>query len=164
MADRSEEYPGMPRWVKITGIVLLIIVLIAVAVVALGIGGPHGPGRHGPSRHTGADTNASASAHDGASPVAEGARVINVTAKGLAFTPFEISVPVGTNVAIALTSVDTLHDFVIDELDMHVASDAGETNQGGFHAGPPGTYTFYCSQPGHRDAGMQGTLVVTGGH
>jgi uncharacterized cupredoxin-like copper-binding protein len=26
---------------------------------------------------------------------------------------------------------------------------------------PPGTYRFYCSFPGHSEAGMKGTITVT---
>jgi len=28
--------------------------------------------------------------------------------------------------------------------------------------GAPGTYTYFCAIPGHRAAGMQGTVTVTG--
>jgi hypothetical protein len=45
MAD-PDSYPGMPRWVKISGIILGVIVLLAVIFIVIGIGGPHGPGRH----------------------------------------------------------------------------------------------------------------------
>ncbi|ESZ20122.1 MULTISPECIES: hypothetical protein [unclassified Mesorhizobium] len=48
MADLP-PYPGAPRWVKVSGIVAIILVLLVVAVVFTGIGGPHGPGRHMPS-------------------------------------------------------------------------------------------------------------------
>lgn len=36
----------MPRWVKISGIVLGVLVLLAAMFIAFDIGGPHGPGRH----------------------------------------------------------------------------------------------------------------------
>jgi hypothetical protein len=36
--------PSMPRWVKVFGIV--VIVLIVIVVIGLLIGGNHGPGRH----------------------------------------------------------------------------------------------------------------------
>lgn len=45
MAEEN-EYPGMPRWVKISGIVLGVLVLLAAMFIAFDIGGPHGPGRH----------------------------------------------------------------------------------------------------------------------
>jgi uncharacterized cupredoxin-like copper-binding protein len=35
----------------------------------------------------------------------------------------------------------------------------GSDRQVTFNA-PPGTYTFYCAIPGHRQAGMVGTITV----
>lgn len=37
---------GTPRWVKVFGIVVLVLVLLFVVVQVTGVGGPHGPGRH----------------------------------------------------------------------------------------------------------------------
>ena len=46
-ADTSTP-PGMPRWVKLFGIVAIALVLILVGVMAVS-GSEHGPGRHMPS-------------------------------------------------------------------------------------------------------------------
>jgi hypothetical protein len=45
MADPS-PYPGVPRWVKISGIVCAVLVLIVVILILFGDPGRHGPGRH----------------------------------------------------------------------------------------------------------------------
>jgi hypothetical protein len=44
----SNGYPGTPRWVKVSGIVALILIVLVVVVMMLG-GGEHGPMRHIPS-------------------------------------------------------------------------------------------------------------------
>ena len=99
--------------------------------------------------------------HDESSPVADGARRIEVTARSFEFDPAEITVTAGEDVAIVLTSEDLLHDFTIDELDAHVAADADETNEGGLHApDEAGRYAYYCTVSGHQEAGMEGTLIV----
>jgi cytochrome c oxidase subunit 2 len=98
--------------------------------------------------------------HDETSPVADGARRIEVTARSFEFDPDEITVTAGEDVAIVLTSEDILHDFTVDELDAHVSADADETDEGGLRADEPGRYTYYCTVTGHREAGMEGTLVV----
>jgi plastocyanin len=98
--------------------------------------------------------------HGESSDVAANARRVEVTATSFAFDPDEIRVDAGEDIAIVLTSTDILHDFTIDELDAHVAADRGETEEGGFTADEPGRYTYYCTVAGHREAGMEGTLVV----
>jgi cytochrome c oxidase subunit 2 len=98
--------------------------------------------------------------HDEPTPVAEGARRIEVGATSFEFDPDEITVTAGEDVAIVLTSDDVVHDLTIDEIDVHVAADRGETAEGGLRADEPGEYTFYCTIAGHREAGMEGTLVV----
>lgn len=37
--------PGIPRWVKVSGLVVAVLVLLLVVVMLL-VGGEHGPSRH----------------------------------------------------------------------------------------------------------------------
>ena len=98
--------------------------------------------------------------HDEPSPVADGARRIEVAATSFEFDPSKITVAAGEEVAIVLTSDDLLHDVAVDGLDVHVAAEKGETEEGGLRADEPGEYVFYCTVDGHREAGMEGELIV----
>ncbi|MBA2326566.1 MAG: cupredoxin domain-containing protein [Actinobacteria bacterium] len=82
-----------------------------------------------------------------------------VTGDSLSFDPDELTVPAG-KLNIALTAGDQFHDFVIEDVDGIVEAGSGETETAGFEITKPGEYTFYCSVPGHRQGGMEGTLTV----
>ncbi len=41
-----EAPPGIPRWVKIFGLIILLLILGFVILKLAGVGGDHGPGRH----------------------------------------------------------------------------------------------------------------------
>jgi plastocyanin len=99
--------------------------------------------------------------HDANTPVAPGARPVELSGSSYEYDPAEITIQAGEDMAIVLTATDIQHDFTIDGLDTHVAAEAGETAEGGLRADEPGTYTYYCSVEGHREAGMEGTLTVT---
>ncbi|MHC2355831.1 hypothetical protein [Sinorhizobium meliloti] len=43
---KANDYPGMPRWVKISGLIVAVLISLAAMIVVFDIGGPHGPGRH----------------------------------------------------------------------------------------------------------------------
>jgi plastocyanin len=78
------------------------------------------------------------------------------------FSPNEIETTEG-EVALTLNNLDPFpHDVTIDELDVRLLVDANASITASFTA-PPGIYEFYCSIPGHREAGMVGTLTVLPG-
>lgn len=51
----SPPYPGTPLWVKVLGIIALVLVLLFVVSHLTG-GGSHGPSRHMPSGDAGGHT------------------------------------------------------------------------------------------------------------
>jgi uncharacterized cupredoxin-like copper-binding protein len=101
----------------------------------------------------------------------------------LAFEPAAFAVPAGDEVTLRLTAGEAVgHDFVIEAAeaqgaagdqgeggavaagDLAVAhADPGQTVTGAFTIDEPGTYQVYCSIPGHRQAGMTGTLTAVAG-
>jgi hypothetical protein len=61
--------PGMPRWVKVSGIIVAVLVLLVVIVMLIS-GGGHGPRRHASS--TGLDRQASHSGVTAARTLSDG--------------------------------------------------------------------------------------------
>ncbi len=58
--DAERRSPsGMPRWVKVIGLVVLVVALVLGAVLLLG-GGEHGPARHTSAGSTGGIASATA--------------------------------------------------------------------------------------------------------
>ncbi len=79
------------------------------------------------------------------------------------FDPATLSAKVGEQVTVVLENKGVLeHNFVIDELDVHLGPIAGgaKSEAGVFTPTTAGTYTYFCDVPGHREAGMTGTLTV----
>ena len=52
-SDDTGVRPATPRWVKVFGIIVIILVLLGGIIMFTGIGGQHGPGRHMPSGGSG---------------------------------------------------------------------------------------------------------------
>jgi outer membrane protein assembly factor BamB len=92
---------------------------------------------------------------------AGGSTSINVSTIDINFDPKELSIPADTDVTITVTNEGMLqHDFVIENTDFATELlDSGNTFDLVVNL-PAGTYTYFCSVPGHREAGMQGTLTV----
>ena len=108
-----------------------------------------------------------------------------IAMRDIAFTPTAISVPAGRTARLTFTnSASQVHDFTVERMAvrnmrmqggmaqdhdmaqmstapaMHIAVAAGKSANLDFQPATPGDYEFYCSVPGHREAGMRGTIHV----
>jgi uncharacterized cupredoxin-like copper-binding protein len=105
---------------------------------------------------------AAASPAEGAPPAAA-PQTVTVTSHDIYFDPKELTIPANTDVTVELPNEGvTAHDFSIDALGIAVALPPGETKSVVINA-PPGDYEYYCNVPGHKEAGMVGTLHVVEG-
>jgi plastocyanin len=101
-----------------------------------------------------------------ASPVASPA-VGGVTAaqtidlEDIKFDPKEVTISANTDVTINLTNKGvTAHTFDVDALNIHTGEIAPGTTKTVTINAAPGQYQYYCAIPGHKQAGMVGTLTV----
>jgi uncharacterized cupredoxin-like copper-binding protein len=115
---------------------------------------------------------------------ADAQRVAVTVGDALLFDPRALTLQAGKPVALTVKNIgNTDHDFTVMEMDATNVKnkiDGGESHTGHSMAGVvvghpkkngevtiqftptrPGTYEFYCSVTGHREAGMKGVLTVT---
>jgi plastocyanin len=95
-------------------------------------------------------------------PPVAGARTIEIEATDFAFRPAEIGMRAGEVVNLTVVNRGTtVHDLVVPAAGVWLVVPVGRSVTTGFRADRPGEYEFYCSVPGHREAGMTGKIVVT---
>src|SRR5215212_3063548 len=105
------------------------------------------PGAEGGAPATGATTAA--------------AMTIDVVARDIFFEPKEVTIPANTDVTVNVPNEGvTPHNFSIDALNIDVDIAPGAREAVVINA-PAGEYAFYCNVPGHKEAGMVGTLIVS---
>jgi plastocyanin len=95
-------------------------------------------------------------------------QTINVTAAPggqLKFTPDQVSAKTGL-ATIDVTVAGAGHTFTMQDpttlFQQLSLNAAGTKDKGVAFFAKPGTYTFFCSVPGHEAAGMKGEITVTG--
>jgi plastocyanin len=89
-----------------------------------------------------------------------GSEAVEVESYDIYFEPEKLSIPADTDVTVNLPNEGvSLHNFSIDELGIDVDIAPGATEETVINA-PAGEYEYYCNVPGHKEAGMRGTLTV----
>lgn len=110
---------------------------------------------------------------------------IELEAADFIYSPASVKIPVGEPVVLTLRNTGVVeHDFVIEQIDvksvlkkdsgsdahhahgeamnfdLHISAQPGDTSVLEFTVAESGTYVFFCSVAGHKEAGMVGELTV----
>jgi len=95
-------------------------------------------------------------------PEGGAATAIKVEAGDIFFSEKELSIPADTDVEITVSNVGVAqHDFVVENTEFKTPMLNGGASETITVNLPAGDYTYFCSVPGHRAAGMEGTLTVS---
>ena len=137
-----------------------MLIVAALAVVGLAACG----GSSNDNSTTAASTPASTTPAGGGA--AGGGSTVDISTPSgsdLAFDQKSVSAKAG-NVTVDFDNKQPLqHDVAVADSSGKVLGQTDLVSSGTANATvdlQPGTYTFYCTVPGHREAGMQGTLTV----
>jgi len=143
---------------------LLVLALAALALVACG--GDDDDTTTDAATTTEANGAAGGGDKDGAASAGGGAATLSFEADpagGLAYTTDEVTAEAG-KVTVDFNNPQSLpHDVAIEDskgeqvAKTEVITDGSDSTAVDLE---PGEYTFYCTVPGHREAGMEGTLTV----
>lgn len=131
------------------------------SIIGIGIVGAIGASAASQTTATpGSSPSASPSASPGASPAA-GGNTATVYGEDIKFDPKEFTIAANTDVKVTFTNKGVLqHNFSLDDPKVATKTiNGGESDTVTINA-KPGTYQYYCSVPGHKEAGMVGTLTV----
>lgn len=145
--------------------VALLFVLAALALAACG-GSDSSSSESTPAETTsesGSEAGAGAEAEGGTAEGAAATVDFETAASGLAYTAKTAEAEAG-EVTIDFTNPQAVpHDVAIEDSSGEVIAQTETIAEGSESATAnlkPGTYTFFCTVPGHREAGMEGTLTV----
>ncbi|MCP6718172.1 MAG: cupredoxin domain-containing protein [Patescibacteria group bacterium] len=97
-------------------------------------------------------------------PFSENTEIKEFTIKGAeySFSPSSITVQAGDRVKIVFQNIGNIkHNLIIQGLGVSTKLiSSNQTDVVEFTAPSSGTYTIFCSLPGHQIAGMMGDLIV----
>jgi uncharacterized cupredoxin-like copper-binding protein len=131
----------------------LALLLLPAVLLAAGCGGGSSAGGR------------AAASPPASTPAGGGGQTIDIpiSSSGFSFTKTSVTAKAGTVTLNAMNPQSVAHDISLKGNGVDVKGkqvDNGGTSTVTANL-KPGTYEFYCSVPGHEQAGMKGTLTVS---